>query len=139
MSVTTGQFFKLLLLAATPTALGRALNNNPTTIADWNRALTATDSHGNYILDDATVISTLSGILMDGANAPVLNALLTQISYQNQMVPQGQVIAQIVWGIGITSGVLNMPWSSPPHPRGTTDITNLIASLAALANYDDTN
>jgi len=129
MPMTSGNFFANLLLGVTPTALGRALDHNPADITTWNNDLLADKG------DDAVTLGMLSSILTDPGNALLYNALLTTVKFQGQSVPVGQVLVQKLWTVGNTAGVLNKPWSIPPHPSGSTDISSLINTVGA---FDET-
>ena len=131
MSVTTGDLFTKLLLAVTPTALGEALNGSPTQISAWSTALQA-----NAVWEVASVVTLLNGYLNDASFSLLFNALLTPVTFNGQQQPIAQVLKNLIWLVGKQAGVITIPWMTPPHPGGATDIGNMIANLPS---FDETH
>jgi len=126
MSIATGELLAQLVLAVTPSAVGEALNglSATSTPADWVAAVQA-----NAVGEDQNVANTLAAKLQTDS---LLQALLQPAD--NTTMPLGLILKNRIWTIGATAGVLNIPWSTPPHPGGQ-DAINLYNTVAA---FDET-
>jgi len=127
MPITTGDFFRCILLAAANTAMGRALDDiaNPAaaTTTDWINAIkadtTAAAGAPPVIVEDASVVAEFINLLSTQPYQPIFAALLEPVT--NSKGTKLPLIAQLknqVNQLGTTQNLLNVPWGSPPHPGG---------------------
>ncbi len=129
MSITTGQFFSYILLGINPTALGRALDNMPTTPDEWGKVLAHDIEVGNS-KEDASVVARFQKLLT--TYPEIFTALLTPVYVSDNTdpnkvvyvpVPLAKVMKDQISRLGSNTdksreSSLNVPWSSPPHPPG---------------------
>lgn len=128
MPITTGELFAQLLIAVTPTAIGSALNNLTanSTVQNWKDAV-----QKNQVGEDP---ATVGQLVQQFKTQSLFQALLAPV-YDNKgnPFPLALVLKNRIWTIGITPGVLNSFWVTPPHPPGP-DVIRLVTLLNA---YDE--
>jgi hypothetical protein len=142
MAMKTGDFFTNILLAAAPTALGRALAHLPATTQDWDTGMIADNKPGKPNIEDASVVTEFHNRLTNAPTQAIFAALLTTVylqvqqqdgSVQYQPTTLAKVLNDQIAGLGNTQGFLNVPWSQPPHPPGRF-VWRLIDTLSG---YDE--
>jgi hypothetical protein len=138
MSITTGQFFRCILLAASRTPMQAALQNavlqyQTPTLMQWDQALTAWATN-NPNVEDNSVLNHYHFLLNNAPYSTVLQKLLTPVTYLGNSRPtifaMADLMSQLAQG---ATGILNVPWPTPPHPGG-----NFVWKLmGALDPYDE--
>jgi hypothetical protein len=134
MSINSGQFFELLLLAITPSAVGAALDGPLLTPgAPANTEQWITFVKDNFNNEDPDVLAEIVERMSN--NTKIFDKLLTPVTYLGAPHPVAWVMKELVWGLGIDGTVLSPPWMNPPHPGGS-DVTDL---FDILDEYEEEN